>query len=320
MNAPTARFHALLFVPDRPSSADIPNLGHGISLERRHLHYLAMAVRLGRGVVRNHGTRLTVLTNRAAELDALVRSERGRLAGQGAALELVDIPFGDALPAAARHFSAAHKLFAFRYFAERNGYSILLDLDLICQRPFGPDVERRIRSGSPLVYDISDQIFPAYSYERVAEELRLISGRRIESRWFGGEFIGGPDAFFGDLFERLQAPMGAYRTHWQSLSVQGEEIMLSAALNEIRQEKGADYLCDIAPLGVMRRHWGIPTMHDAPRFDRTEDVSFIHLPAMKSLLASSWDDGSVLRAVRGLDRLPPRLSLRARSLLSRLAA
>jgi hypothetical protein len=318
MTRPSATFSALLYLPDRHSEQDTPNLSPALSVDRRAGEYLAMASRLGDGVLRHFGRRLTVLTNRSDVLVPAILAEAALRPGFCSSVDVLEIPFDDTLPHEARHFSASQKLHAFRHLAGSTTYSILLDLDMICRAGFSDSMQRRIATGTPLVFDISEQVFPSYSYERVAAELALVSGRETEFRWYGGEFIGGTPAFFADLFRRVEPLMAAYREVWPELTSQGEEVILSAALSAMRTEHSGDHVCDVAPLNVVRRHWAIPTIHDAPRLRRMDGLSFIHLPAMKPLLASTHDDRTVLALVRALDHVPERVTFRARSVLFRL--
>lgn len=223
-------------------------------------------------------------------------------------LDILEIPFGTGLPAGARFNSATNKIFVLEYFSRQPGYHFLLDLDIVCQCPFSEDVMRHVDAGLPLVYDISAQVFPAYGYRRIADDLRKFCGEAPAFRWYGGEFIGGQRDFFAELSELLQPMIGRYGQCWESLHHQGDEIVVSSALNLLRQRRNGTDFCDVAPLDAVRRHWGVPTAHDEPDFRQSRRVSLVHLPAMKGLLASRLSDRTVLSLMRHLDRYPPMLT------------
>ena len=313
------RFHALLYVSDAPTRQEAPNMRSRLTPEQRLLDYLAMASRLGEGLARHFGVGLQLLTNRPDQLQQLIAAQVRRRAGFCMHVQPVGIRFGEDLPASARFHAAAHKIYVFEHLSRQPGYSLQLDLDMVCQRFFDAHVLERAAAGVPLVYDISEQVFPAFGYQRVARDLRMLSGSEMEYRWFGGEFIGGPASFFAELFATLRPMLGAYADGFDRLHHQGDEILVSAALNLLRQRHGASFLCDVAPLNVVRRHWGIPPGYDAKRFDvETGQLSFVHLPAMKAMLVSRCSDARLLSLVRQLDRMPAKYVKRVRPWLARL--
>ncbi|WP_028999293.1 hypothetical protein [Azohydromonas australica] len=314
------RFCALLYVSATTSTAqDAPNMRSRLSAEQRLLSYLAMASRLGAGLQRHFGVPLQLLTNAPERLQALIQARAQRRAGFCAAVQVLAIPFGDALPASAQFHAATHKIYVFDHLARQADYGFLLDLDVVCQRGFDADLLRRIEAGVPLVYDISEQVYAGHRYAAMAGDQARLSGQALEFRWYGGEFIGGPPAFFAQLFEALQPLLQRYTQAYAALNHQGDEVIVSAALNLLRRRHGPDFCCDVAPLDVVRRHWGIATDHDAARLGaQSRHLSFVHLPAMKALLTSGWSDDGLLALLRLLDRGPPRLAKQARRWLAAL--
>jgi hypothetical protein len=302
------RFCGLLYVSGIDSKNESPNMRRLSATDRRISVYLKLASRLSNGIFRNFGRRLVLLTNRAEYLDGLIARIAIRQAGFGSKLDVLEIPFAGGLPAAARFHSATNKIFVLEFFARNPGYHLLLDLDMVCQRPFNDDVRRLIDKGSPLVYDISEQVFPAYGYSRIAEDLRKFCGDADNFRWYGGEFIGGRQDFFAALSALLQPMIQHYGQCWESLHHQGDEIIVSSALNLLRKRHGYEAFVDVGSLDVVRRHWGIPTAHEESSFRKSQSLSFVHLPAMKGLLGCGLSDTDVLGLMRLLDRYPPVLT------------
>jgi hypothetical protein len=302
------RFCGLLFVSGVDSKNEAPNMRRLSATDRRISVYLKLASRLANGIFRNFGRRLLLLTNRAEYLDGLIAKIAIRQPEFCSKLDVLEIPFAGGLPAAARFHSATNKIFVLEYFAQNPGYHLLLDLDMVCQCPFSDDVWRRIGSGLPLVYDISEQVFPAYGYARIAEDLRKFCGDVDHFCWYGGEFIGGRQDFFAALSALLQPMIQQYGQCWETLHHQGDEIIVSSALNLLRQRNGCEAFVDVGSHNVVRRHWGIPTAHEEPNFRKSQNLSFVHLPAMKGLLGCGLADTEVLGLMRLLNRYPPILT------------
>jgi hypothetical protein len=208
--------HGLLHVSDR--ARDGANY-RGTSAGARIDAYLRMALRLARGVRRQLGTRLILLTNRAAYLSERVAA-LAPVDGHDA-MSLVELEFADRFPDAAGFHSATHKVLLFDYFARQPGYSLLVDLDVIC-RPVEQDVLGEIcGAGMATVYDISEQVFPAYGYTRIREDMVKFGYRDAVFSWYGGEFIGGRADFFGALRDLADEVIPVYAKVYESLHHQG---------------------------------------------------------------------------------------------------
>lgn len=302
------QFHALLYVSGLSSRSESPNNRLLSSAEHRIAVYLKLASRLAGGIYRNFGSRLTLLTNQARHLQSVISGVCRSRPGFCSTVDVMEIPFPKTLPAGARFHSATNKIFVFDHFARRAGYQFLIDLDVICQRAFSDVVLRLVRADVPLVYDISDQVLPAFGYARIADDIRKFCDDVEEFSWYGGEFIGGSGEFYSQLFAVLQPMIGPYTRCWETLHHQGDEILVSSALNLLRQRHGPQYYRDVGALNAVRRHWGIPIAHDERDFRQAGEVSFCHLPAMKGLLATRLEDRTVLRVIRTLSHFPPLLT------------
>ena len=271
-----------------------------MSPDRRAGQFLALAQRLGAGLRRVHGTRLRLLTNDPGRIEGLVTGRRRAERGFEPAFDVVRVEVEDLLPSSAPFHAATHKIFAFRHFAGSGpGCKVLLDLDVLCAGGLAPDVVDRMAAGVPMVYDLTDQAVMSVGYPRMARDMARLSGSMHEFRWFGGEFIAGDAAFFGELFARVSGMLGAYGECHGELCHQGDEILVSAALSAWHERRSG--LFDAGAHGVVQRQWLIQDQRDVRRLGPALPA-FLHLPAMKSVLDSAWDDGTVASFARWLDR------------------
>src|SRR5690606_31917181 len=130
---------------------------------------------------------------------------------RGAALNIAEIPFVTEVPTGVRFFSAHFKLDAYRYFATLNKeYVALIDSDVICINDVPPGLTRAVKSQTPLWYDITDQVVPAYTHAAILRDLDTILGSDSEGRWAGGELVAGPPAFFARLMHEVDAVYSNY--------------------------------------------------------------------------------------------------------------
>lgn len=269
--------------------------------------YLRMAVRLGRGLYSRFGLPLNLVTNDAETLTALLAGiEGGRHAD---CVRLVQIDFSSlSLPQGARYFAATHKVMLFDYFAKQSEYSALLDIDMIClpgaEQPLGDFV----RDKCALVYDISDQVFPAHGYDRILADMRKFGPVDRRIRWYGGEFIAGSPDFFRELSQLAMQALPIYGDVFQSLHHQGDEMITSYCLNYMRQNSSPNMPLDVGGGDIVRRHHGKATLHDERRFGRIANLSFLHLPTVKSLLSSRLSDAFIVKLLLAMELLPRRLA------------
>ena len=269
------QFFGLLHVEDgRRQSA---NLRHGD--DAAAAIYLGNAVRLSNALAAV-GCEFTLLTNDAARLGAIDAREFG------SSIAMREIPFSAAVPPTAGFYSAHFKVDVFRWFAKLapEGYPILFDVDAVALRVPPRTLRNCAAAGLPLVYDISDQVIPAYGEETIAADLALLSGSHSPiCRWYGGEFIGGRPSFFARLGDEIATSWERYCQHFAGFHHQGDEILTSAAL--CRMIASGFPVLDAGPVGIVGRYWSIPPHHPQKPLAWFERCFLAHLPADKAFLA-----------------------------------
>lgn len=162
-------------------------------------------------------------------------------------------------------------------------YAILVDLDAVALRAPPRTLVESAAAGLPLVYDISDQVIPAYGADTIAADLaRLTTGAPV-CRWYGGEFIGGRPAFFARLHAEIAAMWDAYCDDFASFHHQGDEILTTAAL--CRMVAAGVTVLDAGPVGVVGRYWSAPCLHPQKPLAWFESCFIAHLPCDKPFLA-----------------------------------
>lgn len=300
----SVKFYSLLYVSKKAN--DGAYLQRFAPQKRIEL-YLRMALRLAQGLHARFGTTLNLITNEADELTPLLESITGSKGTD--VINIQQIKFtSSGIPEGARYFSATHKVMLFDYFARQADYSVLLDLDMICLNGDSQPLVTYFENGIPLVYDISDQVFPAHGYARILEDMQKFGATDWRFRWYGGEFIAGSASFFQELSERASSVLPRYKEIFTTLHHQGDEMITSFCLNQMRACGSPNMPLDLSGPDIVRRHHGKATLHDEKRFRRISKISFLHLPTAKTLLASNLTDLMIVRILRTAERLPLRLA------------
>jgi hypothetical protein len=217
-----------------------------------------------------------------------IRALATRLRASG--LDVAAIPFALDVPSGIPFYSAHHKLDVFRHLASlpESSYVGLVDLDVIALGALPPSLARVIDRGTPLAYDITEQVVPALGREALAGDLATLTGMPSAGRWLGGEFLAGRPPFFRALSAEID---WIYRTlvrEWRGLRRQGMETPTTAAVEQLRN-RGVEVV-DAGELGIIRRYWSIPPRHPQPSFDEISLPFLLHLPADKKLLAGLSTD------------------------------
>lgn len=242
--------------------------------------YFANAVTLGNSL-EAAGCGFTLLTNDAARLERLNRETLG------AAIAIREIPFRSQVPKDILFYSAHHKVDVYRWFSTFPGsdYPMLVDLDVVALHPPSTPFRVCVSSGIPLIYDISDQVFPVFGEETIASDLEALTGPEIPvRRWYGGEFIGGLPDFFSQLVDEIDRLWDAYCRNFAGFHHQGDEMLTSAAL--CRMLAAGCTALDAGPIGGIGRFWGGQPLHPQKPFAWIEQCFLAHLPGDKSYLAA----------------------------------
>lgn len=297
------KFYGLMYVSTRANDGAYLQK---LEPQKRIEMYLKMALRLAKGVYERFGMPLTLVSNNESVLAPLL-AKLGGAEGKKH-LTLVQVDFASSIPDGARYFSATHKILLFDYFARQAEYSVLLDLDMICLSGKDEPLIEFMREGVPLVYDISDQVIPAHGYNRIFDDMVKFGPIGKGFRWFGGEFIAGNSAFFRELSDLAMVALPRYQEIFQTLHHQGDEMITSYCLNQMRERSSPNNPVDIGGPDIVRRHHGKATLHDERRLGQISNIAFLHLPAVKSLISSKLSDRIIVRLLVAAELLPRRMS------------
>lgn len=284
------QFNTLLFLTDEPS----PNVNETGSRLRRL--YVRQALSLARSLNRC-GKNLRIFTNSREALDELIVREKPleRIDLQVTQVEFPSWP----LPKHASFFAAHHKLFLFSHLAEDAHPNCLIDADVIVNHNMlslaklldqSPEIDG-------WVYDISDQVFPAYGTQTVQADLRSLGVRHPFPRWYGGEFIMGGPRLFAYLHEQCQCYIDSYLNLLPQLHHVGDECIVSAALNHNGRNLA---LADAGASGFVVRQWTGRTLHVGKPCRILKDSLLWHLPDAKRSLSRYCKHGSLATLYRSI--------------------
>jgi hypothetical protein len=268
------RFYGLLHVAEgRTQSGNLRRTGEDAAAV-----YFGNAVLLANALAAA-GCDFTLLTNDPARLRAL----DARAYQSGIALR--EIEFSTSVPRAARYFSAHFKIDVFRWFARLPAeiYAVLIDLDSVALRAPPQALVAAADARLPLVYDISDQVTPAYGEDRIESDLAVLNGPVPVARWYAGEFIAGPPAFFARLAGEIAALWDGYSRNIDLFHHQGDEMLTSAAL--CRMVAAGVPVLDAGPVAIVGRYWSVPHLHPQKPLAWFERCFLVHLPCDKVFLA-----------------------------------
>jgi hypothetical protein len=200
-------------------------------------------------------------------------------------LQIEEISFTTQVPPGIKFYSAHFKLDVFRYLATlASKYVGLCDLDMICINSIPECFLTQISQKKPLVYDISDQVIPAYGKDIITRDIECILGDKSCGKWYGGEFIAGTPEFFSMLIYEIDQIYDRYIANIDKLHHVGDEAITTAALEKM-QQNGSEVI-DAGKLKIVGRFWSIKVLHEQRSFDWYKDCFLLHLPADKKFLAS----------------------------------
>jgi hypothetical protein len=207
-------------------------------------------------------------------------------------LNCIEIPFSFKVPKDINFFAAHYKIDVFRYFASLSDsdYSFLLDSDVVCINKMPLNLANCINSNTPVYYDITSQVYPAYGRETIIKDKDTLM--EIDSStgiWAGGEFIGGDNKFFELLYQEVEDIRGNYIKNYKILHHQGDEALVSSAIEKLLKKK---YICDAGLFGGIGRFWSGQTLHVQNNWKSYLNNFLLHLPSDKEFIAAinSIDD------------------------------
>ncbi|SIT47384.1 conserved hypothetical protein [Paraburkholderia ribeironis] len=248
------------------------------STNRDPLSYVDQAICLNNSLRRAGMPALTIMTNAPAlvdkRLETIPREKRPAVTPLTATIKLPkNTPF----------YAAHFKLDLMDQVAgslPADTMMLLLDADMVAFLPLDRDLIARCAQAGLGVFDISDQVFPAYGSERVVADLEIVAGRRLGNpRWYGGEFMLATPASLRRLVPRARASYARYLSESGRLKHHGDESFISATLNALADE--GQVLIEVGAYQAVGRHWAGNNYRDLRWF---RCCSFVHLPGSKGLL------------------------------------
>lgn len=188
-------------------------------------------------------------------------------------LKLKRIDFELNVPVGCRFYSAHFKIDVFKYFSTRpdNEYSILLDSDVVSITSFKEDFYAVVNKGVPMIYALS-----GYGGAKKYEDVNKIVDDVDWMQWAGGEFIGGKNDFYKQLYEDVLKFKDRYWDNIHSdLFHVGDEMLTSIALRHLYDRFSP---IDAGALGVIYRYWSRYEVFNYTRYQTT----LVHFPGDKA--------------------------------------
>ncbi|RFU45537.1 hypothetical protein [Paraburkholderia sp. DHOC27] len=242
------------------------------------LSYVDQAVGLNRSLVQAGMPRLTIFTNSPEQVEARLKSFEPN--SHAAVQQLV---MTIQLPKATPFYGAHFKLDLMDQLARTlpdDTLMLLLDADIVAVRPLNDDLITRCAEAGIGIFDISDQLFSAYGFASVINDLELVANRRLRNpRWYGGEFMLATPHTLALVVSRARECYERYLQESHRLLHHGDETFVSAALNTLADE--GQGMVEVGAWQAIGRHWAGNCYRNLAWF---RSCSLVHLPAGKGLL------------------------------------
>lgn len=222
--------------------------------------------------LKNYGYNLIVLTN-----------EKEVIEQKSKTLKVQNIDFKLNIPSDIKFYSAHYKIDVFKYLSEKEGYSILIDCDVVCINNLPLNMKKIISTNTPMCYDITNQRYPAYGREKLIKDKFTIMKKESIGNWFGGEFISGDSSFFDAIYSLCMKYWDNYRLNYQQIQHQGDEMLTSCAIEEYQRQN--NFIFDVGTIGGIERYWSCNTLHYQKSFKSLNQSFLLHLPADKKIIA-----------------------------------
>jgi hypothetical protein len=248
------------------------------SPSRDPLSYVDQAVGLNRSLARAGMPRLNIMTNAPEQIATRLATFRPE--ARPAVHQLVTTIH---LPKATPFYAAHFKLDLMDQLAHTlppDTLMLLLDADMVAIRPLNDELIERCAAVGIGVFDISDQVFPAYGCASVINDLEIVANARLRNpRWYGGEFMLATPLTLGRVVVRAREFYVRYLQESARLLHHGDETFISAALNTLVDE--GQGMIEVGAYQAVGRHWSGNSYRNLAWF---RNCSFVHLPAGKALL------------------------------------
>jgi hypothetical protein len=243
--------------------------------------YLLNALLLSKSLS-SFGQRFVLLTNERNYLTNLLFE-----LGRNDDLEINEIEFKITPPEGIRFGAAHRKIDVFNYIATSGvDFGVLIDLDVVCIKDPSHFFLSLATQGAAGYYNITSQVVPAYGSDVISADKSMLAGRAMDEAWAGGEFLAGAPSFFAEIYRKSLLLWPRYLNLASKLHHQGDEMIVSVALDDMRRE-GND-IRDCGDQGITRI-WSGNVKHSQTRvLQLVKLVHFLHLPQDKRFLAKYY--------------------------------
>lgn len=268
-----AKFYTLLYIDAEYHS--LSNNGISGGFDKQMKTFIKCCEVLNKSLIYFTNHELIVLTNKKSYIENISKE-----------LKCVEIEFNFEVPRDIKFFAAHHKIDVYKYFSglDDTDYSILIDTDVLCINKMPLNLINCINSNIPVYYDITEQVYPAYGRETIIKDKEvLMSEDKSTGLWAGGEFIGGDSEFFKLLYNEIELIKENYLNIYKNLHHQGDEMLVSSALEKIMRNK---YVCNVGLFGGIGRYWSVKTQHVQNYWRSYVNNFLLHLPADKKYIAT----------------------------------
>ena len=214
---------------------------------------------------------VTVLTNSLYELE----SSKKRIGYSD--LDIKEIDFTLQPPKGIPFYSAHFKIDVYKSFSTlpNDEYSILMDNDIVMLNEMSEVFNNVVNNGIPMVYHIKD-----YIGSSGLNDIKRIDPSIFAYQWCGGEFIGGCNLFYEELYSDILNFKDKYFVEIKNgLFHVGDEMLTTIGVEHMRAN--GLYCYDAYTLGAIYRYWG--NAEPYPLSDYS--ITFLHLPYDKVWLS-----------------------------------
>ncbi|GHV74506.1 hypothetical protein AGMMS49940_18080 [Spirochaetia bacterium] len=260
-------FYTMLYIKDKDVKSTVSENGLA-----NILNYIKCCKTLDDSL-KKYGFRITILTNEP-EIISFYENQ----------IEIEKIEFKLKVPDDIKFYAAHYKIDVYNYFSKLDTYSILLDNDIICINDMPENVVTSVAENIPMYYDITDQVYPAYSRKRIIDDKSLIMEKYSLGIWAGGEFIGGDNKFFSEIYKICMNYWNNYLMNYKSIHHQSDETVTSCAIEEYLTS--GKFIFNVGTVGGIARYWSVKTLHKARPLNTLYDNFLLHIPADKEYLCN----------------------------------
>lgn len=246
--------------------------GHVYSGKQKLDMYMKGACLLDKSLKINEGIGLTLLTNDIVSIEESLERLNYRN------LDVKEIQFDLNVTRGCAFYSAHYKIDVYHYLGTlpNDEYSVLLDSDVISISSLGSDFYHIVKSGIPMIYNL-----PSYGGDRRLLDVKKIDPSINWCSWVGGEFIGGTNVFFMDLYNDILSFKDIY---WNNIDNDlfhvGDEMLTTIALSHLWHKYR---VINAGDMGYIYRYWSI---YENLTYTNV-GASLIHFPGDKKFFFKS---------------------------------